>query len=90
MEWKAGNDMYINLFWCGVFARIEMAAIIIYSLYVTWKNHGKKGVSMLAVRINWDAVTVEDCMDMYLYKKEYVVINDGKPQGFMKEKEVKK
>lgn len=43
---------------------------------------------MVIMRINWNAVTVEDCMDMYFYKREYVVIDDGKPQGFMKEKEV--
>lgn len=44
MEWKAGDDMYINPFWCGVFATvgIEMAAVIIYSLYVTWKKSDKK------------------------------------------------
>lgn len=39
----------------------------------------------LAPTINLNAVTLQDCLDMYTYRGKAVVLNDGKVKGFVKE-----
>ena len=39
----------------------------------------------IAPTINLEAITIQDCIDMYTYKHKAVVINDGKVKGFVKE-----
>lgn len=39
----------------------------------------------IAPTINLEAITIQDCIDMYTYKHKAVVINDGKVKGFIKE-----
>lgn len=39
----------------------------------------------IAPTINLEAITLQDCIDMYTYKHKAVVINDGKVKGFVKE-----
>ncbi len=36
-------------------------------------------------KINFDAVTIEDCLDMYKKKNKCVILNDGKVIGFREE-----
>lgn len=35
--------------------------------------------------INLDAVTIQDCLDLYIMKNRYTVCNDGKIVGFVAE-----
>lgn len=35
--------------------------------------------------VNFETVTVEDCLDMFRMRSMQVVINDGKVKGFVKE-----
>lgn len=35
--------------------------------------------------INYDEVTIEDCLEQFEYKNRTVVINDGKVMGFLKD-----
>lgn len=39
----------------------------------------------IAPTINLEAITIQDCINMYTYKHKAVVINDGKVKGFVKE-----
>lgn len=34
--------------------------------------------------INYDEVTIEDCLEQFEYKNQVVVVNDGKVMGFLK------
>ena len=40
--------------------------------------------------INLDAVTIQDCLDLYIMKNRYTVCNDGKIIGFVSDEETKK
>lgn len=33
--------------------------------------------------INWNEVTIEDCLEQFIYKNKSVLINDGKIIGFV-------
>ena len=37
--------------------------------------------------INYDEVTIEDCLEQFEYKNQVVVVNDGKVIGFLKKGE---
>lgn len=38
--------------------------------------------------MNWDAVTLQDCVDMHAMKEYAAVLNDGKVRGFVLESSV--
>ena len=70
--------MYIEPFWCGVFATIivEILAFIMYVIYVVITSM-KKGTKM-----NMEEITPDDCLDNFEKKNKATIINDGKVVGF--------
>lgn len=37
--------------------------------------------------MNYEAITIQDCLDMYEKKNQATIINDGKVIGFIPEKD---
>jgi hypothetical protein len=37
--------------------------------------------------MNYDEITIEDCLEQYEYKNETVLLNEGKVAGFVKNEE---
>lgn len=74
--------MYIEPFWCGVFATIivEILAFIMYVIYVVITSMKKS--TTRGIKMNMEEITLDDCLDNFEKKNKTTIINDGKVVGF--------